>query len=183
MTPMEFIIAVVHSAGDSVQGRTLLQKLCFFTSRLARVDAQLGFDAHYYGPYSSTLELTVSQLKSIGFLSEESTGFGVYSSGFEMKRYDYRLTQEGLQIASTIEKTDEYARVRSAVEAIKKAGGLDYIALSFAAKVFFIVTKQGVPMSKQAIQTEAPKFNWNIPETSAVKAVDFLVSVGLLVGP
>lgn len=180
MTPMEFVISVVHSNGDSVQGRTLLQKLCFFTSRLSGVDAQLGFDAHYYGPYSSVLESTVSQLKSIGFLCEENTAFGIYSGGFEMKRYDYRLTQEGIQIANRLEKTVEYRQVSAAVNSIKTAGGLDYVALSFAAKVFFIVTKQGVPVSKDVIQREAPKFNWNIPEASASRAVDFLVSVGLL---
>lgn len=179
MNSAQFLIAVFYASGGGIQGRTLLQKRAFFVQRLSGVDPGLGYDAHYYGPYSSTVDNTIEQLKNLGFVREETNDFGVMSGGFEMRRYDYRLTPQGQQVAQKLSVMPEFQRVEDSVRRIEQAGNPDYIELSIAAKAFFILQRQKRPMSVADITKEAERFNWNIGEHSVAKAVGFLKSVGL----
>jgi uncharacterized protein YwgA len=179
MNAAQFLIALFHAWGGSIHGRTLLQKRAFFVQRLSGVDPGLAYDAHYYGPYSSTVDSTIEQLKNLGFVREETNEFGVMSGGFEMRRYDYRLTQQGQQVAERLSGMPEFQLVEESVRRIEQAGNRDYIELSIAAKAFFILLRQKRPMSVADITKEAEKFNWNIGEQSVNKAVGFLKSVGL----
>lgn len=177
MSPTNFVLALIDACGGSVSGRTLLQKRAFFASLLSKVDPGLSFDAHYYGPYSSTVDGITTQLKNLGFVEEKNLSFGVVSGGFEMKRYDYALTAEGRNILEPIRTTEEYKRISTAIKKINRAGNPDYLILSIAAKVYFILKKSGKPMSKVEIQKEAEKLNWNLQPSSLESAVNFLLKL------
>jgi uncharacterized protein YwgA len=179
MNSAQFLLALIGASGGKIQGRTLLQKQAFFVAQLAGIDPGLAFDAHFYGPYSSTVDNTIGQLKSLGFVKEETTEFGVISGGFEMRRYDYQLTDQGREVSEKLKLLPYYKKIDEAVAKIAKAGNPDYIELSIAAKSYFILKKEKRPMSSSEITLQAGKFNWNLGVDSVQKAVNFLKSVGL----
>jgi len=180
MSATNFLLMLISAAGGSIQGRTNLQKTAFFVSILSGIDPGLGFDAHYYGPYSSTTDGTVFQLKNLGFVQESSTGFGVVSGGFEMKRYDYVLTDDGRKVVEPLKATSDYAAISKALERIKAAGDPNYVELSIAAKTFFILRGSDKPASPAEVIAAAKRFDWNITPQALEKAVHFLIELGLI---
>ena len=182
MNPSEFVLSLIQAWGGNLRGRTLLQKRGYFVSLLCNIPLHLTYQAHFYGPYSATIDGTLTQLKNLGFVEEGSTGFGVVSGGFEMRRYDYCLTDDGKKVLEPLLKSAEYNAIERAVQKIKDAGDPEYVELSIAAKAFYILTKQGKGMSAAELLKEAEKFNWNISGQSLERAVEFLKRVGLAQG-
>jgi hypothetical protein len=158
----------------------LLQKQAYFVSLLTDIRVNLGFDAHYYGPYSATVEGTIAEMKNLGFVDEASTGFGVVSGGFEMRRYDYRLTPDGKRLLEPVRNSSEYAKIKRALDQIKAAGNPNYMELSIAAKAFFILRKNNSPMTSNELVEAAGKFNWEISPAYLKKAVLFLHNLNLI---
>ena len=178
MTPLDFVISLIAGFGGQIQGRTLLQKRAYFVARLCAVSVELGYEAHYYGPYSAVVDNTVTRLMSLGFVTEENTGFGVASSGFEIRRYDYHLTRDGQGILAAIEE-EFRVRIERACHAIINAGDPNYFVISVASKADFILGKRGQAMTRKEIIREAQKFDWNIQSETLNGAIDFLEKVGL----
>jgi uncharacterized protein YwgA len=181
MNTSQFVLSLIHASGG-VRGRTLLQKRGYFVSLLTGLASELGYQAHYYGPYSAVLDGTLTQMKNLGFVEEGTTGFGIVSGGFEMRRYDYSLTEDGDRVLQPFLGTKEYALVADAVRKIHDAGDPDYMELSIAAKAYFILRKQNKGMTSAEMLKEAEKFNWNIPEQSLGRAATFLSTLGLTKG-
>lgn len=181
MNTSQFVLSLIHASGG-VRGRTLLQKRGYFVSLLTGLAAELGYQAHYYGPYSAVLDGTLTQMKNLGFVEEGTTGFGIVSGGFEMRRYDYSLTEDGDRILQPFRGSHEYAAIADAVRRIRDAGDPDYMELSIAAKAYFILRKQNKGMTSAEMLKEAEKFNWNIPENSLGRAASFLSTLGLTRG-
>jgi uncharacterized protein YwgA len=179
MNVPEFVLALIQACGGTVRGRTMLQKRGFFVPLLSEIPIDLGYQAYFYGPYSATIDAALTQLKNLGFVEEATTGFGVVSGGFEMRRYDYTLTDDGRKILEPLLQTIEYKAVEEAVRKIRAAGDPDYFELSIAAKAYYLLGKQGREMSAIELQREAEKFDWNIQEQSLTGAVQFLERVGL----
>ncbi len=179
MKPTDFVLCLIDACGGTVSGRTLLQKMAFFVAELLGEDFGLKFDAHYYGPFSSTVEGTLIQLKNLGFVQESSTGFGILSDGFEVRRYDYSLTDDGRQLLEGLRSSALYSRIQDSVRRIRAAGNPNYIELSIAAKAYFILKRKEGGMSISEIQKEAEKYSWNISPRSIERAVAFLQSVKL----
>jgi len=183
MKPTDFLLCLIDASGGKVPGRTLLQKRAFFVTELIGEDFGLKFDAHYYGPYSATVEGTTTQLKNLGFLQESSTGFGILSDGFEVRRYDYSLTNDGEQLLKRLRTTAEYGTIKAATDRVLAAGDPNYVELSIAAKAYFLLKKKGGgSMSVAELIKQAEKYNWSISPESVDRAVDFLSSVGLAAG-
>lgn len=180
MTATDFLISLMDASGGGIQGRTLLQKRAYFVKLLTDLDVDLGFDAHFYGPYSAVIDNTITHLKNLSFVQEGSTAYGVNQTGFEMKRYDYRLTPDGQKIALKLRENDEYTKVKSAVERLTQAGNPNYMELSIAAKAYYILKRRNEGMSKYEIIREALKFAWNIESTSLESGVSFLEKLGVL---
>jgi uncharacterized protein YwgA len=181
MNAVDFLISLVDASGGSIPGRTLLQKRAYFAQVLAGVDIDLDYDAHFYGPYSPIVDNTITNLKNLCFLQESAIAYGVNNTGFEMKRYDYRLTPDGQAIASRLRDTPEYMKIREAVNRLSVAGNLNYMELSVAAKAFFILKRKKEGLSRAEIAAEARKFDWNIPVESLETAVSFLERLGVLI--
>jgi uncharacterized protein YwgA len=180
MNSTDFVISLVDASGGAIQGRTLMQKRAYFVALLSRIDVDLDFSAHFYGPYSAVVDNTLTQLKNLRFIEETATGYGVDTTGFEMKRYDYRLTADGKSIAAKLRTTTEGQRIGEIVARMSQAGNPNYMELSIAAKAFFIVQDKQKAMSKQEIIREAEKFNWIIQPNSLERAVSFLERLKML---
>lgn len=180
MKPTDFLLCLIDVFGQSIEGRTLLQKRAYFVAELTGEDFGLKFDAHYYGPFSPTVEGTATQLTNLGFLKESSTGFGILSDGFEVRRYDYTLTDDGQSIVKKLRGTPDYMKISDASRRIVNAGNPNYLELSIAAKAYFLLKKkEGNVMSEADFIREAEKYSWNISPESVKRAIDFLKAVNL----
>ena len=129
------VLYVVEQVGERPNGKTYIQKMCFFVEKL--IGQPLGFRAHYYGPYSDRVSAELAFLTASGFLYENRRGSGVAGSlGWEIARFDYRLTDRGKEAVEKLKtkRPDEAELVTRAVEKVLQAGQLDYVDLSFAGK-------------------------------------------------
>jgi hypothetical protein len=77
----------------SVRGRTRIQKDICILKYKDNIPFTFEFESNYYGPYSYSLSDTVDTLIAAGLLEETVV---LLSSG--VKRYDYKLTQEGNEL-------------------------------------------------------------------------------------
>jgi len=170
------ILLVLDHSGGTISGKTLLQKRCFFLGELLGKD--LHYQAHYYGPYSAEVEDGLAKLKGLEFVQERSLGFGVADSvGFEVRRYDYTLTDDGRIVVKTLKqrRPDECAEVASVLDNLKAAGDTgNYVELSIAAKTWHILSETESPMTTSAIRTGAKDLGWDISEESIDEACAFL---------
>jgi len=175
------VLYAVEEVSGRPNGKTYIQKLCFFVSTL--IGEPLGFRAHYYGPYSEQVSAELAFLTAGGFLTETRRGSGMAgSTGWEIARFDYSLTEEGRKAVKWLGEKfpEESGKVREAIQRILSAGDLDYVALSFAAKTRWILDHSGGPMTPAGIASAAEKFNWNVNGTDVNKASTFLQQLGLV---
>jgi uncharacterized protein YwgA len=176
------VLLVLDHSGGAISGKTLLQKRCFFLGELLGKD--LHYQAHYYGPYSVEVEEGLAKLKGLGFVQERSLGFGVADNvGFEVRRYDYTLTDDGRTVVKTLKQRQpaECAEIMSILDNLKGAGDTgDYVELSIAAKTCHILSETESPMTTSAIRTAAEDLGWDISEESINKACDFLQKLNVI---
>ena len=166
------ILLVVNACGSSPVGRTALQKLMYFASRLGVVDA--GFNAHYYGPYSQEVANEVASLVDLDFLDEY--GGVVYASG--NTGYSYRLTEEGRQVLPDADGHKD--AIEKVVQSAISHFSLNPRLLATAAKVHFILEETKMSMMPQTIRQRAGNLGWDIDEPGIVKVIDYLKDLGLI---
>lgn len=175
------VVLLAYKAFDgNMRGKTLLQKRVYFLSIILKVD--LGYEAHYYGPYSAEVATANAELKSLGFISESVTGWGIDRRGFELARYDYKLSDAGSRITQkkVVEHSELWEQIEGAVDIVKKAGDLDYMELSIAAKAYFILRKLGRKATIDEIEAMLPNFGWSVSRGELEKATEFLVGAHLV---
>lgn len=175
------VLLLAYKAFDgSMRGKTLLQKRVYFLSVV--LDMGLGYDAHYYGPYSEDVSSANSELKSLGYISESSSTWGFDPRGFEMARYDFNLTESGIRMADRkAERHEElWQRIQSATKVLKEAGDLDYMELSIAAKAYFVLTRLNGKATLEDIAGMLPKFGWSVTKQQLEEATAFLAKANLV---
>lgn len=108
--------------GSKVRGRTRIQKdICILTYR-DQIPFTFEFEPNYYGPYSGELTDILETLVAAGLLEESI----VYLPRFDVRRYDYALTQEGRKMFKGIQKSlvdtnsDVFRRLKSNTEELEK---------------------------------------------------------------
>ena len=175
----DYILLLIDLSEGGIRGKTLLQKRMYFLSILMNED--FGFKAHYYGPYSPYVEDALGTVKSLGFVEEHSTGYGLTNSeGFEVRRYDYSLTEDGKSIVAKYKHSDEIQNIENVLEKLKKAGDDgDYMSLSIAAKIHYILENSDKELYETEINDLAGKFGWNITLAQSAKAIQFLKNLEL----
>lgn len=184
MDTASFLI-LAYSSFNKIEGRTKLQKLIYFLSILTKKETDLGFNAHYYGPYSPVITNVNSNLKSLRYLSEIQKDMPVINNkGFEIKRYDYTLTDDGKKMAENLKKSfnDDWKNISNSAETIRKAAGsLNYLELAIASKVYYILSHESKGGStKDNILEIAKKFGWEVSESEVGKSIRFLSKLGLI---
>lgn len=176
MEPSILILILLYNKEDyTVKGRTLLQKLIYFISDILKTESR--YKAHYFGPYSPYVENELGDLMGMGFVEVNVTSRGVdFTRGFEVKRFDYRLTDGGERLANAYakENPDVNEKIKDFLNKLKNAGDPDYIKLSVAAKTHFILNREKKPLTKEDITSIAKEFDWKIRKNDIDDAVKIL---------
>ena len=175
------VLYTVEQVSARPNGRTYIQKLCFFVSKI--LDRQLGFRAHYYGPYSDQISAELAFLTGAGLVTEARRGSGMPGTeGWEIARFDYSLTEAGnVAVGQLAQRQPADAQVvREAIKRVLDAGDQNYIQLSFAAKTSWILEHEGGPMTFEGISKAADRFQWNVAGTDVQNAATFLEKMGLI---
>lgn len=180
-TARHVVLFAVELAGDRPNGKTYIQKLCFFVSKL--VGLRLGYRAHYYGPYSDEVSAELAFLAAAGMITETRRRVNMASSGgWEAVRFDYSLTEDGKRATTRLKMqlATESREIQQAIEKVFSAGEQNYIDLSFAAKTSWILESEGGPMTFEGIAGAAERFRWNVSGTDVRRAAAFLDKLGLV---
>lgn len=183
MNTLDFVHLALLALGGSVNGKTNLQKKVYFLGVLTREIDGLGYHPHYYGPYSESVATSVEDLKAIGFVEQNVvSAFGVGSTDFERRRYDYRLTEAGRTAAESKcgRFPEPWHRLQEAAESLKEAGNPDYMKLSIAAKTFFLLGEQKKPATQNELARLAPRFGWRVSGEEINDAAKYLGVLGLV---
>jgi uncharacterized protein YwgA len=175
------ILTTVKVAGNRVLGRTAIQKLVYFLTTCNIVEAR--YRPHYYGPYSVDVASSIQMLSSVDFLIEEidtpqTTGYPVPEN---WKRYHYTLSSEGEEIAKDFKKfnRNEFEKLSQIIEICGSTADYDMDILSWAAKVHYILSKKGEPMTYDAIIHTAESFGWKLSEDQVEMAMNLLENLDL----
>ena len=182
MYTIDVLLLVVKGAGENgLQGRTLLQKKIYFLSELMGVD--LGFSAHYYGPYSGLVAGHLASLVNHEFLDERTEVFETTpsrNSFGERNRYTYFLTDEAEELWNDIENDPEVAKWKEKLERINSHEiAQDFNKLSIAAKVHYIVKWRGKTTVAEVKQV-AGEYGWSVQRNDIETVISFLTELGLV---
>ena len=181
MTARHLILLLLNKLGGTIDGKTKLHKELYFLSMKLNLD--LDFRPHHYGPYSIKAEQGIDELSGAGFIKITEYIFGYDTrSGFEMKRYHIDLLDSGKRLAKLLEQRyqKEVIEITKFIEKIKEAGDPDYLILSIAAKTYYILNKEGRSMKREEICNEAKKFDWQINSENIENAIKVLQNLDLV---
>lgn len=178
MKPRDVLLMLLDAWGGRLSGKTKIHKLTYLLS--LKIQEDLNFKAYYYGPFSSVVEYSLSELISIGFVEEKKSLWGVDKWGFEAVRYDYELTKEGKEIANLLTKKNKelYKAIKSFVKTMNDLGDPNYMDLAAASKAYFILRKEGKSMTPLQIKEKAKAFQWSLPDID--KPEKILEKLGLV---
>lgn len=174
LTSNDLVLLVLEASGGTISGKTLLQKRLYFVGLSLNKD--LGYRAHFYGPYSAEVNSSLSECSSLGFVDERMSGFGITDhAGYEVRRYDYVLSDEGKEVAEDLKARYKrsYGTIRQTLAVLKDSGDADdYQDLSIAAKTMHIVREHGGGLDGYGVIDEAKKLGWKVSKCEADKALN-----------
>lgn len=176
----DFVHLAMYAMGSEIRGKTKFQKTIYFLGILTRQSQDLGYRAHFYGPFSSKVANALGRLEALRFVDSSTVSWGTDSRGFERSRTDYKLNEAGQRVAE--EKSKEYSelweRMTLAAKSLNSARTLDYMKLSIAAKTFFLL--EGKAVSITELTKIAEKFGWQVSQEETQEAAEFLESLNLV---
>ncbi len=178
----DLVLMLIDANEGVIEGRTVLQKISYFAGK--KLGWKLAFAPHYYGPFSTEIEDSTDLLVSQGLLTEmiERLPVSNPTTGFGLRKYTYNLTQRGekylRQRLSQFPKTPKAAE--ELVKSIKRESGLNPSVLSAAAKIHYIVSAEGEPLSTEAIAEKAADIGWDLGKEEINQVGELLVSLRFL---
>ncbi|MBN1593241.1 MAG: hypothetical protein JW941_08375 [Candidatus Coatesbacteria bacterium] len=178
------IIALLLAAsGGEIHGRTMIQKQMYFLSRA--LGENFNYRAYYYGPYSDEVREGQDDLIGLGFVRMRREGLGIArKDGHEVARYDFKLTESGDRLVQWLRKEHpgEDDKIREFVENLNAVpGGADYMSLSLAAKVHYILRRSNQAHTRGEIRESAKELGWGeIGERDIDGAVGILDTLGFI---
>lgn len=177
----DFVRLALHAVGDPVEGRTWLQKTVYFLGVMTETVDQLGFRAHYYGPYSGLVASAMDRQRALGFVEQMEKSFSLQTR-FERVRYDYRLTPDGEKVVEHLKERHSklWKKLLEAAKCLKDAGEVDYDGLSIAAKTWFLLDRQGGKAKKSEIADAAKRIGWNVSPAQVNDAAEYLCKLSLV---
>ena len=181
MLSRNVVLLTLEAFGGGTTGKTLLLKRMFFLGEI--LGRNFGYRPHYYGPYSDDIAADITILKNYGLIEAKTNEYGVAGvGGFEVRRFDYCLTEEGRKAVQWLKGgyPEEAKKIEDAAFCIQKAGEIDYMDLSIAAKAYFILKKNQQPMAPREIAAEARNFSWHVEDPQIKSAVGFLEKLGMV---
>lgn len=182
MNAYDFVHLGFLVVGGEIHGKTKLQKTMYFLGLLTDSLEELGYRAHYYGPYSEEVADAVGRLVALRFVDRNVVGGGAVNElGFEVARYDYRLNDDGRAVAERKAKRDPdfTTRLRDAAGRLRSAGDLDYMKLSVAAKTYFMLEGKKQATMGELVK-QARRFGWQVTEKEVSDAGAYLARLQLV---
>lgn len=175
MEVFELVIALLSTIPEGIKGRTVVQKLGYFASVKLKIDA--GYAADFYGPFSPKVAEYLQNMAELDFVVEK--GERTFRN---RTMYSYSLTGDGLELAKKVkaEYPKEYAAIRSIVRKCSKIVHCNYNALSWAAKVHFVLRRAGKAMTRAQAIEASQSFGWQLGEEEVESAVRLLTALGLI---
>lgn len=171
------LLAIQAEDNGRIVGRTLLQKKLFFAARLIGPD--IGFQPHYYGPYSQEVADATDSNVVNRFIEEQVEVFEDSNVFGERRRHSYSITSDGQEILDSISSDPEIPQWQEAFNKINEQPiASDFNLLSIAAKVLTILTdiKHG---TADDIISKAPGYGWKLTNAQVREVDDFLKNLGL----
>jgi uncharacterized protein YwgA len=181
LTTRDTVLLISEAVGDEVGGRTLMQKLAYFSG--LELDRNLGHRPHYYGPYSSKVEDALNNAVIAGELHETVERIPDWSGGPDLRKYTYTLEDKGRERAQRVidEHPEEWSRIRASVTKIKEVlPDLDQKMLSSAAKTYIIIAETEEGVSEKEIPQLAKRLGWGLTPAQVKHTVEILHKFDLL---
>lgn len=181
VTTRDMVLLIADAAGGTVGGRTVMQKLAYFSS--ISLGSTLGHRAYYYGPYSSKVDDALSVASIAGELHETADRMSDWSGGPEIVRYTYALTDNGRARISQIKEQapEHWEWIAGAVAAVRKAiPDLNQKMLSSAAKTYLIISDSDDEIEESDIPDLAARLGWELSDEQVSKTVSILQQLGLV---
>jgi len=177
MQPRDFVLLAHGAFREGIAGRTALQKIVYFSSVIMNTD--LGYNPHFYGPYSPKVAEANSELKELNYIKEIATTYGINGKGFEMTKYDYSLTEDGLKLLERkkIQYGDDWKKISEIAKSIQSAGKMNYMELAMAAKAHLILEREGGKTNRGTIKAKAKQLGWSIDDSGLDNALEFLSKI------
>jgi uncharacterized protein YwgA len=173
----DVVLLIVDAAGGAVEGRTAVQKLAYFAGIALQRD--LGHHAHYYGPYSRAVESALISESFSGDLEESVTSFQS-SSGPDIRKYHYKLTEQGRETVAELRLRNAHScsAIDAVVEDLQRlVPGLSQHPLSLAAKVDYIASNTASEPLVGDIPQLAREHGWPVSPEDVQLAADILVGL------
>lgn len=176
------LLLVSLGEGRPEFGRTSLQKLGYFAG--LTLDRDLGYQPHYYGPFSTLIERETQALVLSNLLEERTVRLGFANrAGFAARQYEYSGTAPGKERLADLHQRypEEVKQLESLVTSlVGHVGRLDQQILSAAAKVDYIARQEGRPVTIQDVRTAATELGWELGGDQIEKVVELLRSLGFV---
>jgi uncharacterized protein len=178
------IIILANNPQKKMESKTKFQKICYFLSNVLEID--LGFKPHFYGPYSPFVENSLGEIVNAGFVKVNKLEFGLdINRGFEIKKFEYILNDSGMKIYDYLKNSNEEfsyfdKNISELLAKINSIDGINYMNISIAAKIHYILKKSENPMGEKEIIDSAEKLNWKIDQNDINKAIDILKELNLV---
>lgn len=175
MDRYDLVLAILDANGGTVAGRTVVQKLGYFTSVSTELE-DVGYKDYFYGPFSKAVALALEDLDAALLLYET-----VRSSPIES--YTYTLTDDGRKIVEEVKKrcAKECSLISQIVTRCRNYCGLQAHPLSCAAKSHYILNRRngGADYAPAKIEEMAHDFGWNLVESDIKSGVGLLKVLNL----
>lgn len=168
------MILLIDAAGGSAEGRTTLQKWLYFASIKKGLDFE--FIPHFYGPYSEPVSRTINDLIASDFLFERGR-----VTRYDRTIYTYTLTDDGKNIADDLKRTncELYDTLKEVVDVCTSVVGNNISILSWAAKVYFLLQRQGRQIMYTEIRKIGKSLGWQLSELEIDAGVKLLSALRL----
>jgi len=179
------LLVIKDEKGDKLRGRTLLQKKIYFLSVLMERD--LGFTAHYFGPYSSYVAGHLDSLVNYGILKETlvplSSNPPEPSPLGEIRKhtYTYSLVPDAFKkVWKVTEKKPGFNEWKQKLKTINNQSiACNSNRLSIAAKIHYIVDWEGEKNAEEVLQT-AKEYGWDFTLKDIKNVLSFLTELELV---
>lgn len=176
MNIRHILLYLIDISGKKITSKTKIQKQMYFLSIVMKTDFH--FKAHYYGPYSPAVDDAIDELIGAGYIDVTTSIFGIdYDRGFEVKRYEYSLTESGKKLLSELGDNGDKQTVRDFLGKLNTLGDPGYLELSIAAKVNFINSMRGSILSATVIKEEAKSLGWRLKKEDITNASNILKEI------
>ena len=183
MNGYDFVHLSFLAVGGDINGKTKLQKTVYFLGVMTDALPDLGYRAHFYGPYSQEVTDAVSRLRSLHFVDQNVVRIGAADAGgFEVARFDFHLNERGKSVAERKAQRNPaiWQKLGSAAKALRTAGDRDYMKLSIAAKTYFMLDEKKGTATAEELARLAKRFGWSVSGDEVREAAAFLQHIGLV---